>query len=199
MRCAGILGLEMRSAGLVSTVVGLAAVLLAGCGGTSSSDAARSAPTVLMPVSPPSPPAAGGGGGGGGTSVGAPAPDRAADRFVGRLGARCRRLDRLQAASRSRGESLRTSIEGEVSRLRRLQRLLGDPSPPRTVRKDVKRYTTALAAEIYLDSRIIAAIADNDPRSQEVGLRQNEFNRLRRRQLASRLGLPGCFRAPRSR
>lgn len=180
----------MRTAAMVSTVVGLALLLLAGCGG-SSSDSARSVPTVPRPTLPPAPPV----GADGAPSFADPAPDRAADRFVRRLGVRCRRLERrIGTVSSDPGSSLQEVIEAELPRLRRLQRLLGSERPPRSLRKDLRRYTAALAAQIYLDTRIITAIENDDSWSKEIGLRQNQFNRKRRNALATELGLPRCFR-----
>lgn len=115
--------------------------------------------------------------------------------FVRAVNARCRGVPRAPAAPSETSLLARRAAQARAERrqLERLLRTLRTLRAPAAAQPAIRRYRRALIDQIFLDRRIERAAAAQDAQSVEIGLRQNRFNRMRRTQIARRLGLGRCL------
>ena len=91
---------------------------------------------------------------------------------------------------KSRAREIRT----ELRVLKKLSRALADVKPPPGSADRMRGYRRRLAAQIFLDGRIVRAAKVEDEQAIAVGIKQNEINRQKRTSIAKRLGFSRCLR-----
>lgn len=191
----------MRPSFQALVVIGISAIVGTACGDEAQEPAPqreRPSTTQAQPGSPRArlvPPVSSRGGGEAVLGTGGELEERR--RFRRQMNRACRDVGPTVRVSRaSAPERREEEMQDEVEYLKALRDKLEGVKPrtPELVGL-LHEYRSALTAQIVLDQRIAGAAAAKDAHSVEVGMRQNQFNRADRNEVAVKARLGPCLRA----